>query len=87
VKFWTFDELTELGFSWSAPTLLLGMTMETAATLVPASATSSAAQAITIDGVGLNFRKEFMCETSSFTGLSVAGYRCLFAADQSFTSL
>ena len=37
-----FDALTEFGFSCRAPTLFRGITMLTAATLVPASATRSA---------------------------------------------
>jgi hypothetical protein len=46
--FRTFKELTELGLSWSAPTLFLGITIETAATLVPASATRAVSQPISI---------------------------------------
>jgi len=51
-----FEETTEFAFSCSDPTLFLGMTMVTAATLVPASAASSAMQATTIAGDGLRPR-------------------------------
>jgi hypothetical protein len=63
-------ELTEFGFSCSEPMLFLGITIETAATLVPASAMKSAAHAITIDGVGLRLRSRFMGDKSSFVGSS-----------------
>jgi hypothetical protein len=65
--FRTFDELTELAlsssaptlllFSWSAPMLFLGMTAWTAATLVPARATRSAREATTIEGDGRSRRR------------------------------
>src|SRR6266487_2715356 len=48
----TFTEVTASFFNWAVPTLLLGITSETAATLVPASETSSAKQATTIAGDG-----------------------------------
>jgi hypothetical protein len=80
--FSTFNELTEFGLSCSAPTLFLGITIETAATLVPASATKRAAHAITIEGVGLRLRSRFIGETSSLVGSSMP-----FAAERIFTSL
>jgi len=55
--FWTLDELTEFAFNCSEPTLFLGMTTVTAATLVPARAASSATQATTIAGDGCRPRK------------------------------
>jgi hypothetical protein len=63
------------------------MTIETAATLVPASATSNAVHAITIDGVGLSLRKRFMARKVLLLAGSGPRYPCLFGAEQRFTSL
>jgi hypothetical protein len=80
-------ELTEFAFSCCKPMLFLGIAIETAATLVPASAMKSAAHAINIDGVGLRLRSRFMGKKSSLVGSSSGGYPRLFAAWQTFTSL
>jgi hypothetical protein len=48
-------EVTALSLIWSVPTLFRG-SAETAATLVPPSATSRAMQATTIDGDSLRRR-------------------------------
>jgi hypothetical protein len=51
--FLTFADTTALLRSWTVPTLFLGTSWDTAATLVPPSATSSARQATTMAGDGL----------------------------------
>ena len=53
--------------------LFLGIAIETAATLVPASAMKRAAHAINIDGVGLRLRSRFMGEDILLDGFVERG--------------
>jgi hypothetical protein len=58
-RFLTFAEVTALFFSWGVPTLFRA-SCETAAMLVPVSATNSATQATTRAGDGRRFERRIV---------------------------